>query len=71
MTTKSKLPKSIFFFPNGLCAVCDDKGEQIPKYQLYHHETMEALMKDGINWEDIAECYGMPTYTHQQVEKEE
>lgn len=40
-----KMIRSIFLFPNGMLAVCDEKGEQMPDYQ--GRDTAELRAKIG------------------------
>lgn len=54
------MPAAIFFFPNGNTAVCDRRGEQMPKYQRGHAESIDLLAADGIDWRDIPERHGRP-----------
>jgi len=50
VSSRKEIPISVFFFANGMAAVCNDTGEQIPKYQGRHAATVAALEKDGYNW---------------------
>jgi hypothetical protein len=54
------IPYCIFFFPNGMCAVCDLNDKQIAEYQGTHAESLEKLKKAGYNWTDIPVVYGRP-----------
>jgi hypothetical protein len=57
-------PHSIFFFPNGMAAVCDGHGQQMPKYQRgWHGTTVEQLAADGIDWRTIPDRQGEPNET--------
>ena len=55
------IPVSIFFFPNGMAACCDQNGEQIPKYQGRHGAAIEALKADGYDWRTLPEVRGVPS----------
>lgn len=45
--------KTVIFFNNGMAAVTDDEGNQVPKYQGNHQETINKLKEDGIDiWEN-------------------
>lgn len=50
MNTK---PHSIIFFHNGMAAVCDRDGEQIPKYNGQHADSIDALRRDGFEWRQL------------------
>lgn len=48
------VPASVVFFPNGTAGVCDQRGQQIPKYQTGNHDgTIAALREDGIDWRNL------------------
>jgi hypothetical protein len=53
-------PYSIFFFPNGMTAVLDKEGKQIPKYQGRHSEAIAALKADGFDWMTLPNVNGVP-----------
>lgn len=56
-------PRSVIFFANGLAAVCDRDGNQLPRYQVGHHfDTIKALQRDGINYRKL-EITGQPDVT--------
>lgn len=47
----SSTPHFVVFFQNGLAAVCNAAGEQLPQYQAgTHDDVIEALRKDGYDW---------------------
>lgn len=60
MEKEKQIPKMIFFYANGMTAVCNKDGEQIVEYQGTHEETLTALKKDNINWKYIPEIHGAP-----------
>lgn len=37
---------TVIVFPNGLVAVCDEHGQQIPAYQGRWTEMREAILRD-------------------------
>ena len=50
-------PTSIFFFPNGNVAVCDD-NEQIPELQgSWLMKYIEFLQSKGVRVEDVGEIW--------------
>jgi hypothetical protein len=54
-------PTSIFFFPNGNVAVCDQYGQQMPKYQgSNHNDAVRLLEEDGYDWKHLADINGRP-----------
>lgn len=55
-----KTPLSVIWFGNGVAAVFDDNGDQIPEFQGKHHETLEAFRKAGIDWTKIEFQLGAP-----------
>lgn len=57
---KPKPPQSIFFFDNGMVAVCDANGQQMPKYQGRTDKALAALVRDGFDWKRIPERHGSP-----------
>lgn len=52
--------KSIFFYPNRMVAVCDERGEQVPRYQGEQKDALAAMEADGVDWKEIPERYGEP-----------
>lgn len=53
-------PQSIIFFPNGLTAVCDSAGQQMPRYQRSHQRSIQLLARDGFDWKRIPIIDGEP-----------
>ena len=54
-------PTLLVFFHNGLAAVCDQFGQQMPQYQDgWHWMTIEALKADGYDWRGVHEVLGSP-----------
>lgn len=39
--------KSVFKFPNGMVAVCDEKGEQLPEYQGKYEDVKDKILADA------------------------
>jgi hypothetical protein len=61
----SEVPHFITFFNNGMAAVCNAAGEQIPKYQRGIHSTVIAsLSADGYDWRAL-EAGGRPREPHE------
>jgi hypothetical protein len=48
-------PSCVMFFPNGMAAVFDESGNQMPQYQGagQHPEVIAALKSDGFDWRDL------------------
>lgn len=47
----SQVPHFVVFFQNGLAAVCNAAGEQLPQYQKGNHqEVIASLRADGYDW---------------------
>ena len=44
---QKKSIKSVFLFPNGNVAVCDEHGQQMPEYQGTFEEVREAIERDA------------------------
>jgi hypothetical protein len=55
-----KAPRSVFFFPNGMAAVCDFDGQQIGPLQGRHAFTVSKLKEIGYDWHDLPEVQGSP-----------
>jgi hypothetical protein len=46
-----EVPTAVIFFPNGMAAVFNRAGHQIPKYQAGRHaDVIAALKADGYDW---------------------
>jgi hypothetical protein len=58
--TKDEVPVSVFFFPNGMAAVCNAAGKQIAKLQGDHAYTVKALQDAGYDWRTLHEVCGVP-----------
>lgn len=54
-------PYSITFFPNGMCCVGDNAGNQIPKYNGRHDYSVKALAHDGYDWSKLPDVWGVPS----------
>lgn len=58
------VPSFIAFFTNGVAAVCDQWGQQMPKYQVgWHQMTIQALEVHGYNYKTFKEVLGVPLTT--------
>jgi hypothetical protein len=61
MTHNPGIPHGIIFFPNGLAAVFDGFGRQLPKYQEGSHATtIKLLAADGYDWRELPDRTGVP-----------
>jgi hypothetical protein len=49
----------IAWFPNGMAAVFDERGNQVPEFQGRHSYTLQKLKDAGIHWTDVTE-FGIP-----------
>lgn len=45
--------KTIFLFPNGILAVCDEHGQQLPEFQQHYSEVVERLRGQDLTGADI------------------
>ena len=59
---QSEIPWSVSFFSNGMAAVGDINGQQIPKYQGRHADVVGALAADGYDWRKLPDVWGFPKY---------
>ena len=48
-TKGGKMIKTVFVFPNGMVAVCDENGQQIPEYQGKWVEKKNMIIADSTN----------------------
>ncbi len=55
-----KKPHTVIWFANGVAAVCDTHGNQIPQLQGTHRQTLNALEALGIDWRTLPEKHGCP-----------
>lgn len=58
-STKEILIKSVFVFPNGMCAVCNQDGQQIPELQGEWNEVKRLVFEAASKQDAPIEWYGL------------
>jgi hypothetical protein len=43
---EKQIIENVYFFPNGMVAVTDQRGQQIPEYQGLYDEVWPKIQKD-------------------------
>jgi hypothetical protein len=54
--------KDIIVFANGLLAVCDDRGEQMPEFQGRYSEVVERLRREDLSAATIEAVVWSPNH---------